>query len=526
MKKYLLVLFAAALTLAGCQKHENAFPQGNREVRFTTSLDRYSVKATDTAFENGDQVGIFAGRPINVNNVKASVSGTSLKPDTPIYWDEADNGVVSFYAYYPYAAGATKSYNFSVATNQSSISEYKKSDLMVASAMSAPSENAVALNFKHALSKVVINVDNQMAGVTVSKMEFRNVAASATVDLQTGAVSGVSTDLKSIVVNSNGNAYQLLIVPQTAQPEILVTLSNGGTMLYKMDAAFTFGAGKKATASIVVKEAAAVNFSLSVSDWEDEAKPIDFGEGEELGAVWTVLGLGGDWDNGISMMRTSEEGLETETWEADITYNIGDEFKLRCGDIWAGMKAGWEYYGTGDFEDGYLDATEAAINIVLEGAGKYHLVFTWPSCKFVVTKTGEVDPVDPVDPETVVWKVRGLGNDWSWDAGVVMTCTEAGENPGEGVWECDITVAAGEEFKLCNAGDNGIWAGMKAGWQYYAPGEYESGDNYLDATDAGQNIVIGVWDAEQEMMVAAAGSFHLRFTWPTCWFIITENVAE
>lgn len=516
MKKYILVLFAAALTLAGCQKHENAFPQGNREVRFTTSLDRYSVKATDTAFENGDQVGIFAGRPINVNNVKASVSGTSLKPDTPIYWDEADNGVVSFYAYYPYAAGATKSYNFSVATNQSSISEYKKSDLMVASAMSAPSENAVALNFKHALSKVVINVDNQMAGVTVSKMEFRNVAASATVDLQTGAVSGVSTDLKSIVVNSNGNAYQLLIVPQTAQPEILVTLSNGGTMLYKMDAAFTFGAGKKATASIVVKEAAAVNFSLSVSDWEDEAKPIDFGEGEELGAVWTVLGLGGDWDNGISMMRTSEEGLETETWEADITYNIGDEFKLRCGDIWAGMKADWTYYGTGDFEDGYLEATEAAINIVLEGAGKYHLVFTWPSCKFVVTKTGEVDPVDPVDPETVVWKVRGLGNDWSWDGGVVMTCTTPGENPGEGVWECDITYAEGDSFKLNNGdGQDAVWLGLKPGWTYYSPiGDFE--DGYLDGTPGeGNNIYIG-YEGGLEY-----GKFHLVLEYPSCKFAIT-----
>ena len=502
MKRIVWIFLAAALALVSCQKHERAALQRSPgEVRFTTSLDRYSVKATDTAFESGDQVGIFAGAPISVDNVKAAVSGTSLTPETAIRWVEDDNSVVSFYAYYPYAPDAVKAYAFTVAADQSAAADYKKSDLMVAAAQSAPTENAVALNFHHALSKVALTVDNQIAGTTVSQLEFCGVALGATVNLETGAVSGVASEKKNVKANAAGNGWQLIVVPQTAQPEVRVTLSSGASYLFKLDNAFTFTAGKKATASLVVKEAAAVSFTFEVVDWDDEASPIDFGEGEEIGKAWSVVGLGGDWDLGIQMTCTQSGSAELEgVWEADITYAAGDEFKLRCGDLWAGMKENWAYYGTGEFEDGYLDATDAGKNIVLQEEGEFHLMFEWPSCRFVITKTSGPEPPQPSEG----WTVLGLGG--NWEEGVAMTRT-SDENAEQEVWEVDITYADGDEFKL-RSGD--IWAGMKANWAYYGTGEFE--DGYLDASDAGINIKL-----------EAAGEYHLRFEWPSCRFVVTGD---
>ena len=217
MKRIVWIFLAAALALVSCQKHERAALQRSPgEVRFTTSLDRYSVKATDTAFESGDQVGIFAGAPISVDNVKAAVSGTSLTPETAIRWVEDDNSVVSFYAYYPYASDAVKAYAFTVAADQSAAADYKKSDLMVAAAQSAPTENAVALNFHHALSKVALTVDNQIAGTTVSQLEFCGVALGAT--LRSDAET-----MPSFLASCYGPSLTDVVVPENA-PNLFIAV--------------------------------------------------------------------------------------------------------------------------------------------------------------------------------------------------------------------------------------------------------------------------------------------------------------
>ena len=59
------------------------------------------------------------------------------------------------------------------------------------------------------------------------------------------------------------------------------------------------------------------------------------------------------------------------------------------------MPSNWTFYGLGDFDDAYLDATPAGKNIKIgkmEGdqvvylTGGFHLVFSWPSCHFVITE--------------------------------------------------------------------------------------------------------------------------------------------
>ena len=425
MKKVLFIALSAALTLVACQKQDTVRSAQPGEVRFTTNIQTYTVKATDTAFENNDKVGIFAGAPISKNNVEAVVSGTSLLPVTPIKWVEGNNSVVKFFAYYPYDAAATASYNFAVQSNQSALDFYKKSDLMLASASSAPVETAVALPFSHVLSKVVIGLTNNVPETTVTKVEFEGVALSATVNLETGVLSGLATELGTITANPvSATSYQLITMPQTASPKIRVTLSNGKAYLYELASAFTFKAGKKATAALTLnpqQEAGSVEFTLEVNDWDTDTDALGFGDPsvEDAEEGWAVMGLGGDWENGVAMTED-----EYHNWSADITYAEGDEFKLKLGDTWVGMQPTWSYYGLGDFgnDTNYLQEGDEAINIVLQAAGEYHLFFAPDTKWFVVTAKGTTPDPEP-DPETATLTLNVL-NTIGWETMNVYCWTD------------------------------------------------------------------------------------------------------
>lgn len=447
MKK-LLYAAIAALALAACAKQESVRPVQQGEVRFTTNIQTYTVKATDTAFENNDQIGIFAGAPIGKNNVKAVVTGTSLLPVTPIKWVDGNDSPVEFVAYYPYAETATLTdYSFAVKADQRAAANYTGSDLMLAKKSSAPTENAVELAFSHALSKVVITVTNSVPETTVSKVEFEGVATAAKVNLSTGAISDLGTADATITANATGTAYQLILLPQSASPKVNVYLSNGNKYTYELASAFTFKAGKKASAALVVnpqQEAGVVEFSFTVTDWEVDADALEFGDPTvEAAESWAVMGLGGDWETGVAMTED-----EYGNWSADITYAEGDEFKLKKGDTWVGMKPDWAYFGLGDFgnDTNFLQEGDEAINIVLQAAGEYHLFFAPDTKWFVVTAKGTTpDPgTDPTTGKLTVNVYNGAG--WAnvffhaWLEAGVDSKVFTGEWPGVAAAATDVVV--------------------------------------------------------------------------------------
>ena len=452
--KRLTVILAAALALFSCAKQESVRPVQQGEVRFSTNIQTYAVKATDTAFENNDQIGIFAGAPISKNNVKAVVTGTSLIPVTPIKWVPENNDLVEFVAYYPYAeAAAVADYSFAVEANQSAAANYTKSDLMLAKTSSAPTENAVELAFRHALSKVVITLTNSVPETTVSRVEFEGVALSAKVNLSTGAVSELG-EAGTITANAAGAAYQLILLPQSASPKVNVYLSNGLKYSYALASAFTFKAGKKATAALVVnpqQEAGVVEFSFSVEDWVVDSDALEFedptveeGTPEES---WVVIGKinGKTWDDPAVVTMTENQYGD---FEADITWAEDGEFKLRKGDLWVGMKPGWNSYALGDFgnDTNYLSDSNDAPNIVLEApVGEYHLYFDPENYWFVVSS---VDTDPSADPETAKFTVN-VYNSTDWAALYIHSWTGKGDVttwPGITPNAADVVVA-GNTFK-------------------------------------------------------------------------------
>lgn len=513
MKRIVIAFFAAALALVSCSKRVDLPQQENDlTVRFTTEqLNKFNFKS---ALEANDKVGVFAGTPISGTNVLYTATADKrLTSQTPLKWIKDNAEPVDFTAYRPYdEALATTVIDFAVKADQRNVTDYDASDLMAATATAVEPGTVVPLTFKHMLSKVSVKLTNNVTDASVTAVSIEGVALGATVDLVSGGVSGVTarTSVKSLPVTAD--QYDAIIIPQTARPMIVVSLSNGLAYKYLLTADAHFDPGKVAVANLTVNpgtpsEEDVVAFTFTVLDWEEGAElateePIIV---EEAGTVWKVVGLGDNWDYASGIAMTETDGI----WEADVTLTAEDEFKLWNGEIWAGMKDNWLYYAPGDYEDGYLDGTDAGKNILVKTdsntpvVGKVHLAFNAETFRFIVTVvTDDTPSVDPVT--TNVWKVVGLGGDWTWENGIVMTETD-------GVWEADVTLIAGDEFKL-NLNEGETWAGMKSGWTFYAPGSFD--DGYLETP--GNNIVVKT-DADTPV----TGQIHLAFTAETYRFIIT-----
>ena len=351
------VLLVAACTKPGTGGAGEVKYSSSRDVVFTTDINHFNVKATDTAFENGDEIGLFAGAPISKNNVKGTVAGTTVNVDeaNPIKWMAEQTAATDFIGYYPYDAALTdaSAYAFAVATDQTAEGAYAASDLMVANTTANPpasetDQAIVNLNFKHVLSKVIIKIDNQLAK-TISGVSFLAVANSATFDLSnagaSSAVGAVQPMIKAVkgVDDGTKTVYQLLIVPQSAQPQIKIDVAEGESYVYSLASAFTFAKGKKYTAEVAITEeavAGAVNFTLEVTDWEDADENPVFG-GQEVTVVkdkWSVIGkiMGANWNKDFVMTDNQDN-----SWSIDITYGEGDEFKFRFNGEWTYQYGMW-----------------------------------------------------------------------------------------------------------------------------------------------------------------------------------------
>ena len=419
----LFISLIAAVAVFSCAKQESAPVQPERDltVRFTTEqLSSYAFKS---ALEANDAVGIFASEPIEGVNVKYTATGDQkLTSATPLKWIKDNTTKVDFIAYRPYAEGATSSIlDFAALADQSAEGALDASDLMAAVKDQVVPETNVSLSFSHKLSKVCVKLTNNVEGATVNGVSIEDVVLGAKVNLATGAVSdpAAKTTVKAAHV---GNAldYDAIIIPQTAKPAIVVALSNGNTYKYVLSADATFTAGKVSVANLTINpvvpsEQVPVAFDFDVVDWQNgDALVTDdpIVTGEEP-AVWTVIGLLNGkttWEDPAVIEMTEDE---YHNWSADITYAVGDEFKLKCGDVWAGMQTGWDYYGLGDFGNNtnYLTLEEGAANIILQAAGDYHLFFAPDTHWFVITAVEEPAPA----PETVKLTLN-VNNGTDWEA--------------------------------------------------------------------------------------------------------------
>ena len=220
------------LLLAACGKENTS---ELNVIRFQFGYP--STRATATAFESGDAVSLYAVQwvggvqyPLQIggnylNNEKITFDGTDWNPERTLYWadtpcdfyalypyqasitsiertpfalaaDWADTPC-DFYALYPYQASITSIERtpFALAADQNADSGagYEASDLLFAYAENvARTDGPVALQFKHMMSKIKVNLvkgpnfEGDIPNDVVA--HIYNTITSCTVNLATGSV--------------------------------------------------------------------------------------------------------------------------------------------------------------------------------------------------------------------------------------------------------------------------------------------------------------------------------------------------
>ena len=270
MKKYLfLFLAASALTLACSREALN--PSEEPTTNYQVQIDPVLTKVTETDFENGDAIGltVIRQRGAWASNAKLVFDSGTGAFAGDLLWYEEGADEAELFAYYPYVnleSGGPVPGRFNVATDQQSGTS--SSDLIFGTKNGVlPSAHAISMEFKHKLSRVVINVTNN-AGYTIGGLTLKGSIPSA--DISDSEVL-VNPDLGPADIQmfkASATQYQAIVVPQTVAFEVEINAA-GVPMKQKMEE-MTLLSGKQYTINMIVNPTnIKVALSGAVANWDN-----------------------------------------------------------------------------------------------------------------------------------------------------------------------------------------------------------------------------------------------------------------
>lgn len=290
--RFLAFAMAALMAVTACKKVEpdnTPEPSTPTLMKFSASLYGFATKATDTAFENGDVIGVNVFNPeCYLYNAKYTYNNGQLTAEVANEWYDDAELEATITAVYPASVtleGYAENQSFMVNADQSSMAGYAASDLMLAVTTSKPTADAIKLPFKHALSKIVVTVDNQL-GEEIEQVWFTDVlgAVSYKTDnpLETLTAEGETGTIKAY---KNGeNTWQLIVAPQTASPKLALTTTSGKQYTFELDVEnVTFTSGKVSAATVTVStETIYTAFTPEIEDWVAD-NDLNFSQKEDEG---------------------------------------------------------------------------------------------------------------------------------------------------------------------------------------------------------------------------------------------------
>lgn len=295
MRRY-IVLAALALIVMGCEKENiDNTPVVEDGVMRIEALHPSATRATETAFENGDVIGVYAtsyngevASPLQIsgnwiNNEALTFNGSSWEGRRTLYWSE--QGVMDVYGYYPYMTPTSiDKHRWSVQLDQSTpatenaLSGYEASDFLWAKAEGvSQADGNVRLQFKHMCSKLVIKLvkGEQFTDVIPEDTEvyLYSTVPSATIDFTKGIVSrdvyGTKQKIKARRISED--TFEVIIVPQSVleySPFVEVVI---GSIAYMTEEIITYHAGVQYTVSITLDKSPdriQVELGGIVEDWQ------------------------------------------------------------------------------------------------------------------------------------------------------------------------------------------------------------------------------------------------------------------
>lgn len=197
---------------------------GDKPIIFSIKMEKANTKVTNTAFEKGDKMGLFATTSSGsikgkryINNLTLEYTeGSTLTPKKPVFYPEGDVPL-DFISYYPYQPDGVQAGSalipVAVQIDQSSEENRSQSDFLVAKAQGVTSKTkTVSLEFQHKLSKLAITLtpDANNSAQDLLKANPRIVATglktSANYNLEDGTFSNLE-GTKDITSSEIGRAH-------------------------------------------------------------------------------------------------------------------------------------------------------------------------------------------------------------------------------------------------------------------------------------------------------------------------------
>lgn len=269
MKKSLTFIFAAAL-LVSCQQEENeTLTPANSRITISPVITR----ATEVNFETGDKIGVTIIQNddfVYAENKQMTFNDGVFAGD--LLWYPEGNDKSQIVAYYPYREGNTPT-SFSVEADQTT--GYGASDLMAASNKDVlPTANTITMNFKHLLTKLVINVTKEVEA-NITSIALKGSIPTATLDLAALTVTAdanvAATNITAQVVEAN-KTYRALIVPQTVALTLEVATSDGKTLSQKLTSTTLAQGGQYSVNIRVLPDDIEVKLIGDIENWTDEGE--------------------------------------------------------------------------------------------------------------------------------------------------------------------------------------------------------------------------------------------------------------
>ena len=280
----LAVMSVFAITACNNDEDELMFTPADGEIQLQPVHPAARTRATDTAFEKSDNIGVYVTAADNVlqlggnavNNELFTFNGTSWTSPRKVYWNAGQHNI---YAYYPYSKkiNDVEDYQFSVNTDQSTAKGYTMSDFLWATVKDvAASGDAVKMQFAHKLSCVnveLLNGESYNGDIPDNtEVYIYNTVTDALISLSTGDACKNSYSSASTIrcFQESATRYKAIVVPQnitSRRPLVEVVIGN---VSYLMEGTISYKPGMRHTISVTLEqdpEQIKINIGGEIGDW-------------------------------------------------------------------------------------------------------------------------------------------------------------------------------------------------------------------------------------------------------------------
>ncbi len=269
MRSATIKFIAGELTQDLTITQQGATPGENvSEVEFSSTIVPVDGAAV-SQFSNGDTVAVTSYYHSTGKEVSESViyvySNGRFVSDSPIEFDQTQQRLLH-YASYPFNSGIN--FTFNVATDQSSATAYKNSDLMSA-IVNATNSTTPELVFYHRLNNLKITLTS--SEVELSGASIKIFAKTQTLcDISKSVFSATGTTSEVLPLSRGNNTFNAFVAPQTISKGvkfIMVTLGEN-EYLFNAPSDIVLTSGAQNHLNLEIKDNTLV-FSGDINPWQD-----------------------------------------------------------------------------------------------------------------------------------------------------------------------------------------------------------------------------------------------------------------